>query len=367
MKLADSHESSTIVPALPRICACLTVAMLCQVAGSAMAHHGLSGFESEFQTLRGVVTRYEWANPHVYVYVDVQVPDEGTVTWTVEGAWSGFLVNYGFSRDLLEPGDPVELTGRLSRNAGRREMLGYTVSIDGGPAMRFTNLPMRDLAYDVPSPGRGALPSDRVSLSGAYALVGAWLPLNPTQTILTARSPFLIGAPPSRPRLPSGPNDSDLLRAQCIPYSPPFNMTVEGVKGFEIRGGNIAIFDTSVGDVERVVQMTTDSHGASDSDNMQGDSIGYWDGSALVVETVFNDNEQGVIASGLPFSGVSRMEERFELSQDRSMLKYRYSIESPDYLKLPITGSVDWAFRPDIELPRLPCDPENARRFLEEQ
>jgi hypothetical protein len=363
-KFMSSPGTSRVFVSIQLTSACLAALSLCLLTSSAMAHHSTSAYSSEIQTLSGVVRSYEWANPHIFIYVDVEDPDEGTVIWTVEGGFTSNLVEYGLSPDFLQPGDSVFFSGRFSRNLDRREMLGYLVSKDGGPTRRMTNHPVRDLEYDLPR--SDPLPDDRAVLPVAEALIGTWLPLNPTQSPLTAQQPFLSASSSRQAEVESLP-DSNSLRAQCVPFSPPFNMTMEGVKGIEMRSANIVIRDASVGDVERVVRMNASTHGESDPDSMQGDSIGYWDGDILVVETVFNNGEIGVIVRDVPFSGVSRMEERFELSQDRSMLKYIYSVESPEYLKLPATGSVDWGFRPDLEVPRLPCDPENARRFLESQ
>ena len=51
------------------------------------AHHS---FAAEFNqdkplTLKGVVTKVEFANPHIYVYVDVKDAEGNTKNWAVEG------------------------------------------------------------------------------------------------------------------------------------------------------------------------------------------------------------------------------------------------------------------------------------------
>ena len=52
------------------------------------AHHS---FAAEFDfnqpiTLKGVVTKVDWLNPHIYLYVDVKDANGNTVNWPVEGA-----------------------------------------------------------------------------------------------------------------------------------------------------------------------------------------------------------------------------------------------------------------------------------------
>ena len=57
--------------------AVLVVLGLLAAAGSAWAHHSL---QSEYDieksiTLKGTITRVEWVNPHVYLYLDVKGAD----------------------------------------------------------------------------------------------------------------------------------------------------------------------------------------------------------------------------------------------------------------------------------------------------
>jgi hypothetical protein len=40
-------------------------------------------------------------------------------------------------------------------------------------------------------------------------------------------------------------------------------------------------------------------------------------------------------------------------------------LEDPEYLTQPVTGEVQWPYRPDLEYVALPCDLDNARRFAE--
>ena len=58
---------------------------LCTTA-SALAHHGFSGeFDgSKLIAVRGVLTRVEWQNPHVWFYVDVKDENGNVANWGFE-------------------------------------------------------------------------------------------------------------------------------------------------------------------------------------------------------------------------------------------------------------------------------------------
>ena len=66
--------------------------------------------------LEGVVTRYEWANPHVYIWLAAPDASGEAVEWEIEAQPPAMLRRMGWSQDTLSVGDTIQATGNPARN-----------------------------------------------------------------------------------------------------------------------------------------------------------------------------------------------------------------------------------------------------------
>ena len=88
----------------------LVAAALGLGAQPAAAHHSFAMYDNDHQIkMNGVVSKFEWTNPHVYI--DLMVTDAQGVSkpYTVECAAPGILNRNGWKFNLLKPGDKVVL------------------------------------------------------------------------------------------------------------------------------------------------------------------------------------------------------------------------------------------------------------------
>jgi hypothetical protein len=86
--------------------------------GAAIAHHS---FAAEFDagkalTLKGIVTKIEWQNPHTYFYLDVSGSDSKVVNWGMEMGSPNGLMRQGWTRNTLKIGDAVTVEGSQAKD-----------------------------------------------------------------------------------------------------------------------------------------------------------------------------------------------------------------------------------------------------------
>ena len=99
----------------------------------AAAHHS---FAAEYDdkkpvTLKGVVSKVEWTNPHARFYVDVKDENGKVTTWNLELASPNVLIRNGWSRKSLKEGDAVTVTGSQAKDGANLANARSVVLSDG--------------------------------------------------------------------------------------------------------------------------------------------------------------------------------------------------------------------------------------------
>lgn len=91
----------------------LTLAMVLAVGAAASAHHSAAMFEEKRTiTVEGVVSKFEYTNPHSWLWVDVKGADGKTVTWGFEAEGPSTLQRAGIRPSEFPNGTALTITGR---------------------------------------------------------------------------------------------------------------------------------------------------------------------------------------------------------------------------------------------------------------
>ena len=89
------------------------------LAAPAAAHHSYAMFDmTKIIALDATVTTFKWQNPHSFIEADVKAP-EGSEHWAIEMTAPNNLVQEGWKRTTVKPGDHVTLYVHPLRSGDR--------------------------------------------------------------------------------------------------------------------------------------------------------------------------------------------------------------------------------------------------------
>lgn len=85
---------------------------------SALAHHSFSAeYDSNKQvTVKGVVQKVSWVNPHAYVFIDVKDETGKVTTWAFESLSPNALARQGWTRNSLKVGETVTVEAYMAKD-----------------------------------------------------------------------------------------------------------------------------------------------------------------------------------------------------------------------------------------------------------
>ena len=108
----------------------LPVLGLMAAAVSLLAHHSTAPYDmTRATTVSGVVTKFYWANPHSFIYLEVSDAGGEVQHWELEIESLNRLRRLGWTKDTLKPGDQVSCTGARAKDAASYRMKCFSVEL----------------------------------------------------------------------------------------------------------------------------------------------------------------------------------------------------------------------------------------------
>ena len=96
------------------------------------AHHSTTMYNMAApSTVTGKVKRFEWTNPHAYIYLEVTGEDGKVTTWEIEMMSLNHLKSYGWTRKTVAEGDVITCTGGAAKS-GAPAMLSSLIKLGDG-------------------------------------------------------------------------------------------------------------------------------------------------------------------------------------------------------------------------------------------
>jgi len=365
----------------PAIAAALLLATLGVTTARVAAHHEiLAKFDDKKPvTLSGIVTLVDWKNPHVHVFMNVKTGND-VANWAIETESPIDLRDNGWSKETLQPGDSITVTGISARN-GSRQAWGNSIVVAKTGRAVFTVKPAvpPTILATRPTPrwpdkqprlgaaetggaqGYWAFPSSTVMAENAANIpMDEWgllkniadapkvAPMQPWALALYRQrqqrflqdDPMYLNCKP-----PGGPRQFQL------PYGVQFVEDHERQRIFVLLGSGNSNY--------RIIYLDGRTHAGQvggDDDNplYYGRAVAKWEGDTLVSDARGFNEDFWFTNGGLPHTDQLKLIEKFTRT-DLDTLKYEVTVDDPGAYTRP--WSTGWTLRwvAGQELPRHLC------------
>ena len=300
-----------------RHCRLALVALI--LTSPCFAHHGVAPHydASKSVTLEGVVAKFDFINPHSFVYIDVVDAAGNTQTWSCEMASRSVLARNGLTAERFEVGAKLTIHG----DAARHNATGCqvrTAQFADGTVLRDTTL------YAPTYAAEADLPADRQSIVGVWTM----------KRFLAPRTFGVLTEAGKRASDAFDPIEDDPA-IKCDPGS-PVRFWINVNEPFEIkREADRVVVDHRYMDSRRVVHLDTAAPADAPRGTM-GYSTGRFDGDALIVST--DHFVAGAIEPrrAIPHTDGLKLTERLEVNADGE-LEITMTIDDLAFFEQPYT------------------------------
>ena len=325
------------------------------IALPATGHHSSKIFDSEtVLAIPGTVTRFNWANPHTYIYVETVNEAGETVEWEIETDAVPILARSGWSRESIQPGDQVLVRAMPDRNRQRNHALLLTLERGDGSILSARSYFLRQS-------------NDTESLAQATDFSGTWELHRDDYDIYYAGWGKVAITEKGVAAIAEFDVRMDSPAAQCIAAPLPSILVAPYLNEIEMHDDTIVIRNERF-NAERIVYLDGREHPTNGERTNQGHAIGRWEGETLVVDTsLFADHRAPISGQqgngGVPSGAAKHVVERYSLSEDGTRLLIDFIVEDPEYLAEPFRGHVEWYYAPHFEVMGFDCNLENSSRY----
>jgi hypothetical protein len=327
--------------------------LLAAMATGVSAHHASAGIydSTTIGEVEGEVSSIFWRNPHVRIGITRLGENGAEETWEVEFGSVNTLQRIGVSRDAVQVGDQVKVSGSLGRN-GRKVMFADAITLPSGEELALQAGVERRYGL-TESAIRSARSVDPKLRADIFRI---WLPSErPGTGAGTTQFPMTEAGRALRAEW--DPTEDPALR--CIPPGLPTAMDNPYPIEFRDEGDTITML-LEEWDGVRTIHMN-DAGAGEPVQRRMGHSVGRWDGNTLVVETTDIDWRY-IDDLGTPQSEDVVIAERFSLSQDGTSLAWEARITDPDNFTEPVVMEGVWVWLPGHEIKPFDCSlPDQTR------
>lgn len=330
-----------------------TAAAFLVATGALWAHHSLAARYDERTTvtLNGTVTKFDWSNPHVWIFLEAS-----GVRWEVEFASRLELKRGGWTQDTVKVGDLVSINASPARDGSRRAhgktlFLGNRRFSEPGPvAVRAAKTGKAAPRWPDGHPRLGAEPGE----SGYWAYPSLPALYETSAGNLRMNAEGILASPADADKVaPFQPwakalylyRQRNFLKddpmASCLPPGGPRQFHAPYGVQFLEEPARQRIFVLSRGGNRNWRLIPLDGRALPPLEDLTGTFYGYstgrWERDALVIQSHGYIERFWFSNGGLPHTESLRLTERIS-RPDFDTLRYEVTVDDPGAYTRPWTG-----------------------------
>jgi hypothetical protein len=116
------------------------ILLLLSLPASVSAHHSNAEYDRDHESkLKGTVVEFKWANPHIEIVFDVQGRAGAIQRWIGEGPSPSQMIENGWAKETLKPGDRIAIVGNLPKNRSSSVRLRWVTLPNGKDLFAYNN------------------------------------------------------------------------------------------------------------------------------------------------------------------------------------------------------------------------------------
>lgn len=325
-----------------RLASAAAILVSCLHSTSAYGHHSHSTLDPEdVRVLTGVVTKYSWTMPHVYLRVEAPNPEGKVVEYSIEMLHPGAMAAQGWAKESFKPGDRITWQGQHDRNKSRAYSSLEWAERDGiriGPDL--------DDKEQVVTPS-----TDFTGMWNRGPNQPTYFP--PKGWPLTAQGQALVDN--------FSEDQNPVL--ECYEPGPPKSMTLPYPYLVRYQDESTLLIERDQMEDVRVIHL--DRSLPAGEPSQLGHSVGWFEDGDLIVETTAFTPDRWGTHTGIDSSAQKQVRERFRLVDGGMGIEIDITVTDPVYLLEPVTFTHRWVKIAERDIIRAPCSLESARLWIE--
>jgi hypothetical protein len=334
------------------------VIVLAALPGVAAAHHSFFGrFDTQtLVELEGEVTEVLWRNPHAYLGVRADGVD-----WDIETSSLTVLKRMGIDESTIRVGDRIRVAANPPLGAKKEMYARHVLLADGRELLMNVGLTSRwtksanavgDDSLLMAREGDGSRPD--LGLFRVWSHTRAIARLFPEVTDPNVDVGAYPLTPAARAQLAEFDRATDNPTANCVPKGMPTIMEAPYPIEFVGQANGDILLKLEEYDLTRRIYMNPSAARELTQATPLGDSVGRWEGAALVVTTT-RISWPFFSQLGIRQSPAVEIVERFTPSADGARLDYEMTVTDPATFTRPVVLKQHWLWLPGVTLLPYEC------------